>query len=1312
MQKRTAFAEFIFDLVKVNEHFAKSALASAGADNECKANDHQSLMQSIVFYKDATGTLTEGFLDLSNAIKAPSLLDLFFPEDFIIALFSNRNYVKKAFNPLVSSNPPIGFHVIYDNMKLFFSNLNAPDFLTFLEQCASQMRGKKGVLQAIPKNRREAFFDFVIAKFHSEFAADSAFALLPRQTVNKFMEEARSTGAIQTPDDKDISEVAVCKMLACLLLLQLSRGKSGEGDSQQLFEMLWDFHDSVIPVWEGAEQLLPDEGGNALFGDSVFCPALFEGLVDKQKEPHTLVEELSLASSLIVVGDGGSGKTFFAKKLFGILKNNFQGNIIECAGNKKIKIVPGAAFGTAIYFKLHEFQEEISFCKKIYEYRNAFFPKFSSGGEDTPLFTSESQRNWLAHFINEIYKKQIVIILDGFNEISYRHRKTLIAEIESLNKEIRKESLRPCFVITSRPGYEKDFSKLSAKQVFLLRLSSDSISDYLNSYGNLHTYRRNLGRQRQEKLDRLLSSPLLLELFVRTYKKCSPNQIPKDLNRCLIFDDACKRFIDNLDETLKPYGEFCYRLLLPDMLAGAKYGKFSFATDKTSFFIQNWIQHLEENKNDRFCSEFDLRKIAYDEYCNQKGYFREVLRLLLGYLSPGQDYMHEMVFDFFRAKAVLNECLYDNANYSGLLFTQSQLHNLISLSFGSNVDTALENLQTALMLAEMGEEKVSDDSSAEPEALYKHFSTEYKTHWPEFLFAVVNFIDTLREDSTLLLKYFFMLEPITEDTNGNQNYMLQRIDRYLQDAYADDSVLYYTGVFYNSTAFILNRLLDKKELADTFSEELKALDFYDITAFKNAVVPSFLDTAQVCAEAYSKKIDGISSDRHRTDMAHLLEAKIQNNYGAYYLRRYQNESNPEQKEVFGKQLDKYRSKSLSIKDGCEQKYLQSFGKSPDCAFPGKDCAKCEKYKDGNHGFEENHPECKDYRTILTSLNDSYTAMGTDHFYKAEYYRKSENPKNALCEYETAIKLHQKGEEHYKRANGENAVALVNRLRLVGCEIRQQLLLNFTDLKKDKALQANQGIFDIINAIRELLNNEQIKCGVEREALKNNIFALSPFIFEDKKINVAYIELLSAYEDLYEEFFSGRENPLPLKNEIILSAYSSLLQEAEDLIRKGKFTDAFKKYDQIINNLNSVMQMTIVSGTNNAFLFSIRQKIFHCQTRQVALWKKIYTLNNADEEKFNVASPVVSGPENFVTAFKNRNSLSYEDAQYVENDFWTFSSELYYLVNNNISDSKSNSFIPHFNSWEKLYRTYFEDTGTHFEKLLEELLKEEKYQTKF
>ena len=265
-----------------------------------------------------------------------------------------------------------------------------------------------------------------------------------------------------------------------------------------------------------------------------------------------------------------------------------------------------------------------------------------------------------------------------------------------------------------------------------------------------------MGPQRQEKLDRLLSSPLLLEFFVRTYKEDSPDKIPAGLNRCLIFDDACRRFLDNLDDNLKPYGRFCYKLLLPDMLADAKYGEFSFSMGKTSFFIQNWVLNLDENRNDNFWDEFDFKEIAYDDKFTRKIHFCEVLTSLLDYLALGQDYMHEMVFDFFRAKAILNECLYDDSNYSGLLFTQSKLHNLIELSLGYNVDTALENLQTSLMLAEMGEEKVSSDSSAKPEALYTHFSTEYKMHWPEYLFAVVNFIDTLREDSTLLLKYFFM----------------------------------------------------------------------------------------------------------------------------------------------------------------------------------------------------------------------------------------------------------------------------------------------------------------------------------------------------------------------------------------------------------------------------------------------------------------------------------------------------------------------------------------------------------------------------
>ena len=343
---------------------------------------------------------------------------------------------------------------------------------------------------------------------------------------------------------------------------------------------------------------------------------------------------------------------------------------------------------------------------------------------------------------------------------------------------------------------------------------------------------------------------------------------------------------------------------------------------------------------------------------------------------------------------------------------------------------------------------------------------------------------------------------------------------------------------YNSLAYILNRMLNKKELKTVFSEELANLGFSDITAFKNAVVLSLLDTAQSCAGAYSKKIDEISSGRHETDMAHLLEAKIQNNYGAYYLRRYQTETNPQQKEILGSQLDKYRAEALSIKEACEQKYLQSFGKSPDCVSLGEDCAKCNKYKDANNGLSKSIPACKDYRAILISLNDSFIAMGIDHFYKAKWFAESGDYEKAFCEYQTAIAKHREGEEYYKRASGETEVPLVNRVRSIGCQIRQQLLLTFTDFNKDNTLQAEQSIFDVINALKELLNNDQIKHGVEREAYKHNIFALSPFIFARKEVSSAYTELLSAYESLYEEFFSGRENPLPLKTEIIIAASRS------------------------------------------------------------------------------------------------------------------------------------------------------------------------------
>lgn len=122
------------------------------------------------------------------------------------------------------------------------------------------------------------------------------------------------------------------------------------------------------------------------------------------------------------------------------------------------------------------------------------------------------------------------------------------------------------------------------------------------------------------------------------------------------------------------------------------------------------------------------------------------------------------------------------------------------------------------------------------------------------------------------------------------------------------------------------------------------------------------------------------------------------------------------------------------------------------------------------------------------------------------------------------------------------------------------------------------------------------------------------------------------------------------------------------------------------------------------LFSIKQKIFHCQTKQVALWEK----TNIPEKEFNVAAPAVAGAESFKGIFENRNLLLAEDSKYMENDFWEFSAELYHLVDNDITDSKGHSLLPHLNSCKKIYRTYFGDTGTHFEELLKEILKEKKY----
>lgn len=1133
-QQFTPFAEFIFNLVKVNEHFAESVLTSAKEKNDRTPQGSQSLMQSIVFYKDDTKTLEKGFLDLSNDLKAPSLLDLFFKNDFIIALFSDRNYVKKAFNSTKKgeSNPPIGFNTIYKNTERFFDDFK-PGFLVFLGQSASQMiEASEGVFKVVLKEQQKVFFNFVIAEFKNEFSKDSTFPLLPEEIVNLFINEAAGIQASQSPGEKNSSEIAVCKMLACLLLFYLSKGRDGRGDSKQFFRMLWDYHD-----------VLSDE--NTLFEGFNFCHTLFQGLTTVQGNPNFCTHELPLTSHLLIIGDGGSGKTFLAQKLLNVLNNRTQSQVIECNEIGEMKITTESIFGTAIYFKLKDFQDDFSFCSKIYQRRTELFPNLSYEKGSALLLTLEERRIWLADFISNKYQKKLVIILDGFNEISHRHRDDLIAEIRLLCNSIRKKSLRPCCVITSRPGYEKTIDEISFDKRYLLRLSSNSITNYLTSYSNLNTYYDNLGSTRREGLTVLLSSPLMLDFFVRTYQNTESSKIPKLLNRCLIFDDACRCFIDNLEKRLKPYGELCYKFLLPDMFADVQYCQLPLDSEADITFVEKWTANLSINKKKKFLDDMEPDQRLDDDPEIRRSSFRRVLNKLRGFLSLGRDNIHEMVFDFFRAKAILNECL-----YSKTPFAQSRLCHLIDLSLGSNVNTALENWQIALMFAEMAEEALP--STTEP--IYSNFDTDYLTHWPKFLFAVFNFIDTLRGDSTLLLKYFFKLNPNCKDVGGKQNYSLQRIDNYVKECCGDTS-LYDQGVIYNSTSYILNRLLPQDKLDSTFSNELETLRLSKIEDLKNDVVPNLLDTAQYCATSYLGKISSSSSDWHIINMAHLLEAKIQNNYGAYYLRRYQIESDYHKLRYFDSQLNEHRLNSLEIKNALEKYYFQKFGKSPTCSSDNNDCAKCPKHnKNRESPFDNNDfPDCEDYRILLKSLNESYTAIGTDNFYRAKKNMEHGNYRTAFDKYQIAINNHQKGEEYFKRAHGKNTVALVNRLRLIGCQLQQELLLKIIKFKQGSTLPLEQSIFDIIKVLQDFLKNDQIRRGVEKETFKNNIFLLSPFIDSEseKEVN-AYGDLLSTYENLYEDFFSTGKIRLSLKDEISNFAYE---------FRKNH-PEAFKKIDKI------------------------------------------------------------------------------------------------------------------------------------------------------
>jgi len=362
---------------------------------------------------------------------------------------------------------------------------------------------------------------------------------------------------------------------------------------------------------------------------------------------------------VIIVGEGGMGKTVSLVRLWDIL--------LDQAARDQDEPVP-------VFIALNEFNQVKE------ENRQGFILNYIR--ENYCLSPTYREEIWdaMKQPVPEgEFKPRLVLLLDGFNEITVEKRE-LILEI----KRIMEQCPRTRMVLTSRFDMRGQFQWGNWYLVCLLKLEKEQVVSYLQE--------KNLGQPGQEHFLELIRNPMMLTLYAAT---CEIQKKNRDSVHCRFKDrvesvgELLWNFMESQvgylgerlgeDQAQVYYYKFLLKLFLPALgFEMEKAGLFDFSNVQINGHIDHICERFSQADFFDTYAEFEeqAKKLPVWACANEserreraaklKRIFCEDLHMLVKE-GEGETYrfLHQDFRDFFAAVHLLNEMEMEKGSANG-----------------------------------------------------------------------------------------------------------------------------------------------------------------------------------------------------------------------------------------------------------------------------------------------------------------------------------------------------------------------------------------------------------------------------------------------------------------------------------------------------------------------------------------------------------------------------------------------------------------------------------------------------------------------